>query len=145
MIPTTHKIHLTKGKSVTKTSNTPFVFAALVASVLLGMFVVTYSVKSRAAITAHVAGRGKGLLNLQDGRELQVEYSGDSTASEVLRRGGARPLALAAADFDADGAVDLVSGYAYSGEGIVTVQRGNIDAFAPHDRTVYDRAAKGIV
>ena len=145
MIPATYKIHLNKGKFVTKTSTTPFVMAALVASVLLGMLVVTYSVKSRAAITAHVAGHGKGLLNLQDGRELKVEYSGDSTSSEVLRRGGARPLALAAADFDLDGAVDLVSGYAYSGEGIVTVQRGNIDAFAPQDRTVYDRAAKGIV
>ena len=98
---------------------------------------------SEPTVTVHAAGRGKGLLNLQGGREFKAEYRGDAALSKALRTGGARPLALATGDFDADGAPDLVTGYYYSGAGILTLRRGNIDAFVPKDLKIYDRAAKG--
>ena len=100
-------------------------------------------VKSKDAITVQAAGRGKGLLNPQDGRDLKVEYAGDSETTEALRSGSAQPLVLATGDFDGDGAPDLVTGYNYFGSGILTLQRGNIDAFVPKDLKIYDRAAQG--
>ena len=98
---------------------------------------------SEPTVTVHAAGRGKGLLNLQGGRELKAGSRGDAALSKALRTGGARPLALATGDFDADGAPDLVTGYYYSGAGILTLRRGNIDAFVPKDLKIYDPAAKG--
>src|SRR4051794_2852766 len=53
------------------------------------------------------------------------------------------PSALAEADLDADGAPDLVVGYASHGTGIVTVQRGNPDAFAPERQSVFARMQRG--
>src|SRR2546426_3831090 len=95
-----------------------------------------------ASIVVQAAGHGKGLLNPQDGRELKVQHP-DRALEEAMRSGSARPLALATGDFDGDGAPDVVTGYRYFGTGILVVQRGNIDAFAPKDLKVYDRAAKG--
>ena len=39
---------------------------------------------------------------------------------------------LASADFDEDGVPDLVSGFAYNGQGIVTLLRGNVDSIYPN-------------
>jgi predicted outer membrane repeat protein len=50
---------------------------------------------------------------------------------------------LASADLDRDGAPDLIAGYTWSGKGILTVQRGNPDAFAPKDDAVFERLQKG--
>jgi hypothetical protein len=55
------------------------------------------------------------------------ERSGQS--SEVAR---ARPLALASADFDADGVPDLLAGYATGSGGLITLHRGNVDAIYPN-------------
>ena len=51
---------------------------------------------------------------------------------------------MAAADFDLDGAVDLVLGYGTSG-GIVALLRGNPNAFAPKDQNLYRAALRGDV
>jgi hypothetical protein len=98
---------------------------------------------SRGAVIVKAAGRGKGLLNPHDGRALSAEYGGETTMSQALRAGFAQPLTLASADFDHDGAPDLITGYRDGRAGILTLQRGNVDAFVPKDRTIYDRAAKG--
>ena len=103
-----------------------------VASCLVTALALTASLRSEAskgqskgAVTVPAAGRGQGLLNLQEGREAKVEYRGDELVSEALRTGVARPLALAFGDFDAEGAPDLVSGYGNGAGGIVSIQRGN--------------------
>ena len=131
--------------SCTSSSRWPLslVTISLASAIALAAFAATDSVKSRAAITVRVETQSKGLLNIQEGRELKVEFRGDGASSEALRSRAVEPLTLAAADFDADGAMDLVSGYSVSGAGIVTLQRGNIEAFAPRDQKVYDRAAQG--
>ena len=44
--------------------------------------------------------------------------------------------ALASADLDGNGTPDLVAGYSYGGTGIITIHRGNRDAYAPADDSV---------
>jgi hypothetical protein len=52
---------------------------------------------------------------------------------------------LAAADFDADGAMDVVAGYSTDKGGAVVLFRGNPDAFAPTDTSLYQKAMQGKV
>ena len=82
--------------------------------------------------------QGKPLVNLRNVLTLAVEPSGPAELVRAL--GSSTPTALAVGDFDADGAPDLVTGYRTSSGGVVTVLRGNIDAFAPKDPTLYPKA-----
>jgi hypothetical protein len=123
--------------------STLFVTVSLVALVLFATHVSSNSVKFRTAIMVHAAGRGKPWLNMQDGRELKVEDQGERAQTEALRSGGARALTLATGDFDLDGAPDLLTGYATASGGIVTLQRGNSEAFAPRDPATFKAIHEG--
>ncbi|HKR58345.1 MAG TPA: VCBS repeat-containing protein, partial [Pyrinomonadaceae bacterium] len=98
---------------------------------------------SRSGVTVHAAGRGTPYLNLQDGREMSVAYRGDRGVINALQNGAAHPRALASADFDGNATPDVVAGYAFNGVGIITLQRGNPDAYAPPDQSVYERMESG--
>ena len=112
--------------------------------VLAGNSDATPSTNPRAgAITVHAAGRGKPFLNLRDGREGSVNYSGDKQAAGALQSGAAQARSLASADFDRNGTPDVVAGYAFNGAGLITLQRGNPDAFAPADDSVFVRMEQG--
>jgi hypothetical protein len=50
---------------------------------------------------------------------------------------------LAAADFNADGAMDVVAGYATDSGGVLAVLRGNPDAYAPKNPSLYKKALQG--
>ncbi len=60
-----------------------------------------------------------------------------------MQAGTATPTALASADFNADGAPDVVAGYSTANGGVIALFRGNRDAFAPTDPTLYVKAMKG--
>ena len=94
-------------------------------------------------ITVQAAGRGKPYLNLQDGRKASVEYLGDTALATALQNGAAQARALASADFDRNGTPDVVAGYSFNGAGMITLQRGNPDAFAPTDDSVFVRMQQG--
>src|SRR2546427_7461984 len=47
-----------------------------------------------------------------------------------------RPLSLASDDFNGDGFPDLVCGYASRQGGLLTIYRGNPEAYSPHDPEV---------
>jgi hypothetical protein len=79
------------------------------------------------------AGRGSPWLSLLDGRPLRTEILGSKEAARELQSGRTRPLALAAGDFDEDGAVDLLSSHAAEGGGLVLLQRGDPHALAPEE------------
>ncbi|HKR58207.1 MAG TPA: VCBS repeat-containing protein, partial [Pyrinomonadaceae bacterium] len=94
-------------------------------------------------VALQAAGRGKPYLNMQDGRLMRVDYRGDNALVAALREGTAQSRALAYADLDGDAAPDLVAGYANGRSGIVTIQRGNPEGFAPKDDSVFARMQNG--
>src|SRR5215213_9990488 len=104
---------------------------------------VAVTKRSKGHPTVHAAGRGKPFLNLQDGRGMSVTYRGDQAAIAALQNGSAQARALASADFDRNGTPDVVAGYSLHGAGIITLQRGNPDAFAPADDSVFVRMQQG--
>src|SRR5579863_2596869 len=88
---------------------------------------------------------GKPLVNLKNPQTLKVTYTGSAEATAALQNGSAIPTAMAAADFDADGAMDVVAGYSTKNGGALVLMRGNPDAYAPTDLSLYGKAAKGNV
>jgi hypothetical protein len=82
-------------------------------------------------------------MNLQDGRGMSVNYRGDRNAVAALQNNAAQARALAAADFDRNGTPDVVAGFASNGAGLITLQRGNPEAFAPADDSVFARMQQG--
>jgi Divergent InlB B-repeat domain len=116
---------------------------------LAGLLIVSYFPLSR--IRAANAGAtilpsaGKPLVNLKTPQNLKLTYAGPADAVAALQSGAASPTALASADFTADGAMDVVAGYSTKNGGLVVLMRGNPDAFAPKDLTLYGKAAKGNV
>ncbi|HEY3037530.1 MAG TPA: VCBS repeat-containing protein, partial [Pyrinomonadaceae bacterium] len=115
----------------------------VMAAVPLAVYVRVDSKDSKGAVTAQAAGRSGLYLNLQSRQELRVDYRGDQNVVQAMQSGQAKPRALASADLDGDASPDLLAGYTYGGAGIVTIQRGNREAFAPKDDSVYLRMHDG--
>jgi hypothetical protein len=76
-------------------------------------------------------------------RSQRLEYMGDQKLVGALATDQVRGRSIASADLNDDAAPDLVTGYSYSGGGIVTIQLGNLDAFAPNDESVFERMQNG--
>jgi hypothetical protein len=112
-------------------------------SVITGNSGLTAPKKTAGAITVHAAGRGKPFLNLRDGLSMEVHYRGDSGLTKALQSGAAKARSLASADFDRNGTPDVLAGYASNGAGMIAVHRGNPDAFAPTDDSVFVRMQQG--
>jgi hypothetical protein len=126
----------------TKRSTTVLVIT-LVGLGMLALLGRTGIVRSGAQNTVQAAGRGEPYFHLQDGREMQVAYRGEESLIRALRSGGAQPRSMASIDFDRNGTPDLVAGYGYNGTGLLTIQRGNPDAFAPQSDDVFVRINQG--
>jgi len=71
---------------------------------------------------------------------LRLRNATELTLASDLAQDAASGRALASADFDEDGVPDLVSSYA---GGIVTIQRGNIDAIYPNSAEARERRQRG--
>src|SRR5438552_2815722 len=96
-----------------------------------------------ADVSVRAAGRGNPSISLNDGHDLLTSYAGPEELRNALEQNQAEPLSLASADFDEDGVPDLVSGYSYNGQGIVTLWRGNVDSIYPHGPEAKQRKANG--
>lgn len=85
-------------------------------------------------ISVWLKSQNSPLVNLLPGRDLPGVYDSKDSSSYQLQAGQNRPSALASADFDADGFPDLITGYSSpDGSGVLTVRRGNPEAFAPQN------------
>jgi uncharacterized repeat protein (TIGR01451 family) len=92
---------------------------------------------------ASAAGANSGANPMMHaGSMISARYSGTPRAQQALQQGNVKPLSMATADFDRDGVADLVVGYAASGGGIVSVHRGNLDAFAPQSQASWQAIAQ---
>src|SRR2546429_2738340 len=96
-----------------------------------------------ADVSVRAAGRANPSISLSDGHDLLTSYIGPNELRQALEQNLAEPLSLATADFDEDGVPDLVSGYSYNGQGIVTLLRGNVDAIYPNAPEAKQRKANG--
>jgi hypothetical protein len=115
---------------------------------LAGLVLLAMPLLTGMRLTAQTEQRGKTarpLVRMQSRRDVSLTYTGVDGAVEALNGGSVTPTALAAADFNADGAVDVVAGYSTKEGGVLTLLLGNQDAFAPADRTLYEKAMKGNV
>jgi len=120
-------------------------YRTLIAIVIVTTLLSPLSVRARAptgqggAVVLRAAGRGNPWINILDGRDLPASYTGPAVLTQALTEKQTQPLSLASADFDEDGMPDLVSGYGLppgrgdrGGSGILTWQRGNVDALWPN-------------
>jgi|HubBroStandDraft_1064217.scaffolds.fasta_scaffold00113_18 predicted outer membrane repeat protein len=114
---------------------------------LAGLLALTYfpvkRIRAANAGATILPSTGKPLVNLKTAQNLKVTYTGPAAAA--LQAGTATPTALAAADFNADGAIDVVAGYSTANSGVIALFRGNPDAYAPTDPTLYAKALQGKV
>jgi uncharacterized repeat protein (TIGR01451 family) len=96
-------------------------------------------------VSVHAAGRSAPWISLRDGHDLPADYQGASKTLQALRENQARPLALASADFDEDGVLDLLSAYETVGGGLLTVQRGHADTIFPNSPEAISNRAQSIL
>ena len=101
------------------------------------------SARLSESVSVHAAGRGNPTINLSDGHDVLTSYVGPQELRVALEQNQAAPLSLASADFDEDGVPDLVSGYSYNGQGIVSLLRGNVDSIYPNAPEAKQRKAEG--
>ena len=125
----------------------PFCFTLLaVAGLLAFSYFPLARIRAASAVTILPSARaGQPLANLKTTRSLKLTYTGPADAVAALQAGTANPTALAAADFDADGAMDVVAGYSTKNGGVLALFRGNPDAFAPKDPSLYQKAMQGSI
>lgn len=98
---------------------------------------------SDPAIETKPSDRVANLPGPRPARNIPVAYRGTGDVVTALQTAQAESRALASTDLNGDAAPDMIAGYAWSGAGIITIQRGNTDAFAPTDESVFERMQKG--
>jgi uncharacterized repeat protein (TIGR01451 family) len=84
------------------------------------------------SVSARAAGRGNPWVTLNDGLTLPAQYQGSSKLVQQLNDNQTRPLSVCSDDFDEDGVPDLVTGYAGTNDGVISVHRGDADAIFPN-------------
>jgi uncharacterized repeat protein (TIGR01451 family) len=95
-------------------------------------------------ISVQLKATNKAPVNLHAGRALLTNYMGRSAAAtEALRNNQVEALALTSEDFDEDGVKDIIAAYASNDGGIITLQRGNVDAIYPNAPEAQERKAAG--
>src|SRR5215510_3127713 len=117
--------------------------ATLAGAGMLALFGHTAVVKSRALNTVQAAARANNYFHFKDGQEMHVAYRGEQSLISALNSGAAQARSIASIDFDRDGTPDVVAGYSYNGAGMLAIQHGNPDAFAPKDDRVFPRLNQG--
>ncbi|MGA7220084.1 MAG: choice-of-anchor D domain-containing protein [Candidatus Sulfotelmatobacter sp.] len=122
-----------------------YVSMAALAVLLVVSYFPLSAIRAASSGATILPSAAKPLVNLKNPQTLKVTYTGASDAVAALQSGAANPTALASADFDADGAPDVIAGYSTKAGGALVLYRGNPDAYAPADLTLYGKAAKGSV
>ncbi len=102
-------------------------FSATASSVLFGS-----QTAPKGAITARAENPDEPWIKLSS-RSLATNPGSAAAQPDAAVSNGATPLSLASDDFNGDGFPDLVCGYATGQGGMLTIYRGNPEAFSPRD------------
>ncbi len=115
--------------------------AIFIAIALLIGPVRSFSVDSKdgKAVAVHAAGRGNPHINLTDGLDLHADFTGVS--SKTMQSGDAKPVAIAAGDFNGDDVIDLVGGYSGPEGGLIVMHLGAAVAGA-HNESALEASSK---
>jgi hypothetical protein len=124
--------------------NTSLSLGALVAILLLSYFPLAHTRAANGSASI-LPSAGKPLVNLKNPQTMKLTYNGDPGAVAALHGGTATPVSMAAGDFNADGAIDVVAGYSTPNGGVLAMMLANPNAYAPTDPTLYQKAMKGSV
>jgi CSLREA domain-containing protein/uncharacterized repeat protein (TIGR01451 family) len=82
-------------------------------------------------------------LYVDQARQFRTSYKGSVRAMGTMSARQAQALSLASVDFDADGINDLAIGFAApGGGGLLSIHRGNLDAFAPQSDASFQAIAR---
>ena len=83
-------------------------------------------------------------IYLQERQTLAARYEASGHTTSRVAMDQAQPRSLTSGDFDEDGIVDLIVGYATAGDGgSVVFHRGNLDAFAPQSQESWQAIGEG--
>ncbi|HSM84528.1 MAG TPA: CSLREA domain-containing protein, partial [Candidatus Limnocylindrales bacterium] len=111
-----------------------------VSAYLFALIIFTAGFLSRTAWATPIQGPETGpRIWLQDSQTVPVTHAGTG----ALASGQAQAQAMVSADIDEDGIADLLIGYRTPGGGVVSIQRGNLDAFAPQGNASLQAIAAG--
>ena len=95
------------------------------------------------AVSIHASGRGNPTVNFGDGHDLVTSPQGDPRLIRAMQSGLTKGLSITSGDLDMDGIPDLITGLGAPGGGIISVNRGNIDAIYPYSKAAEARKASG--
>ena len=82
-------------------------------------------------------------LYLDSPRSQLLQYKGMDAPLRAVRSGDATAVSLTADDLDRDGVLDLIAGYATASGGLLSIHRGNLDAFAPQSQESFEAIGRG--
>src|SRR5712692_7074710 len=82
-------------------------------------------------------------IYLSEPQQLSVKHVGKAATLAAFDGAQVEPLSLASGDLDEDGIQDLIVGYAGPDGGIISIQRGNLDAFAPQSDASFQAIGRG--
>ena len=104
----------------------------------------SFSVSEQGGAQVHISEAVSPWLKLKPGKNIATKYLGTEAAIQSLEVGSLRPLTMAAADFNADGYADLISGFAdHEGGGVLAFHKANREAFEPKDEEVLAGLRRG--
>ena len=95
------------------------------------------------AVSLRAEKRGFPLLNLQDGKRLRTKFIGAEGDAESFGSSQAQPRAMTDFDLNADGASDLIVGYASSGGGHLALYQGNPDSLSARTPEIFEGIKEG--
>lgn len=95
-----------------------------------------FTLPQENAVPVEIERSGSPWIKLKQGVPINSEFVGTDSAINQFENGSLSPRSLASADFNFDGFVDVLSGFASPNGGIITLHKGNKEAFSPEDPQV---------
>ena len=86
---------------------------------------------------------GSPWIKLKEGKTINSEFVGTESAIGEFERGSLRPTTLASTDFNFDGFPDIISGFAGTNGGVITLHKGWKEAFSPVNEDVLAGIRRG--